>query len=44
VQRAFHVTPSVNTIWSILEGKGFTTKKVEQYANDRSTPATKQAR
>jgi hypothetical protein len=44
VQRTLAAAPSLNTISRILLRKGFTTKKVEQYANDRSTPETKRKR
>jgi transposase len=36
--------PSLSTMCRILQRAGFTTKKVEQYANDRNTPVTKAKR
>lgn len=44
VQRELGVSPTLSTVWHILEEEGFTTKKVQQYANARSTPETKQKR
>jgi hypothetical protein len=41
VQRTLDAAPSLSAISRILLRKGFTTKQVEQYANDRSTPETK---
>lgn len=36
--------PSLPTLSRILQQEGFTTKQLQQYANARSTPATKQKR
>ena len=45
VQHTLHVAaPSLSTISRILTRAGFTTKKLERYANDRSTPETKHVR
>lgn len=45
VQRDLHTTPpSIQSISRILLEEGFTTKRLQQYANDRNTAATKQKR
>ena len=44
VQRDHRNVPSIPSISRILLQEGYTTKKVQQYANDRSTPATKEKR
>jgi transposase len=45
VENSLHLPPpSLSTVWRMLKGEVFTTKNVEQYANARNTPETKQKR
>ena len=45
VQRELHTTPpSLKSLSRILVEEGYTTKRLQQYANDRNTAATKQKR
>jgi transposase len=45
VEENLHTTaPSLNTVWRILRNDGFSTKRVQQYATDRNTQATKEKR
>src|SRR4051794_19162786 len=44
VQSRHHIILPLCTISRILDREGFTTKKVEQYANDRNTSITKRKR